>query len=175
MTTAVEFVERIAGRAFVMTRDFDAPRSLVFKAWTDPALLIRWWGPRDFINPVVDLDLRPGGDWLIIMRSPEGVDYPLKGVYREIVEPERIVMTEDWEEHPPEWQEKLRRRDAEGGEPEHEALDIVTFEEYEEGRTALTIRTLFETTATRDAMVKTGMEEGWSQSLDKLEELLATL
>ncbi len=79
-------------REFVITRIIDAPRALMFKAWTDPAHLAQWWGPKDFTN-VCRTDVRPGGAYRIVMRSPDGVDYPIKGVYREIVEAERLVMT----------------------------------------------------------------------------------
>src|SRR5580704_17141265 len=80
-------------REVIITRIFDAPRSLVFKAWTDPKHIQRWWGPKGFTNPVCELDVRVGGAWRIVMRGPNGVDYPGSGVYREIVEPERLVFT----------------------------------------------------------------------------------
>src|SRR5713226_3505963 len=79
--------------ALVITRVFDAPRELVFKVWTDPKHLALWWGPHGFTNPVCEVDLRPGGSILIHMRGPNGVVYPMKGVYREIIEPERLVFT----------------------------------------------------------------------------------
>ena len=83
----------VAEREVVITRVFDAPRSLVFKAWTDPEHMARWWGPRGFTNPICELDARVGGAWRIVMRSPAGIEYPCGGVYREIVEPERLVFT----------------------------------------------------------------------------------
>jgi uncharacterized protein YndB with AHSA1/START domain len=80
-------------RAIVITREFDAPRELVFKAWTDPKHIAQWWRPKGFTNPVCELDVRVGGAWHIVMRAPNGTAYPCGGVYREVVEPERLVFT----------------------------------------------------------------------------------
>jgi len=77
----------------VPTRVFDAPRELVWKVWTDPKHVARWWGPHGFTNPVCELDVRPGGAIRIHMRGPDGTVYPMTGVYLEVVEPERIVFT----------------------------------------------------------------------------------
>jgi uncharacterized protein YndB with AHSA1/START domain len=159
-----------ADREFLLSRLFDAPRELVFEAWTDPKQMARWWGPKGFTNPVCEMDVRPGGPYRIVMRSPEGAEYPLKGIFHEIVKPVKIVFTDNWEEHPADWHELLLKYGAD--RPAREALNTVTFED-RDGKTLLTIRTLFESVAVRDAMVKMGMNEGWSQSLDRLEELLA--
>ena len=86
-------LENVAKREVVITRIFDAPREFVFKAWTDPKHMARWWGPMGFTNPICELDARVGGAWRIVMRSPAGIEYPCGGVYREIVEPERLVFT----------------------------------------------------------------------------------
>ncbi len=161
-----------SAREFVISRDFAAPRALVFKAWTDPALIGHWWGPHGFTNPVCELDVRPGGAYYIVMRSPQGVDYPLKGVYREVIEPERLVFSDAWDEHPAEWHEMLKELYTGDGVPAGEALNTVTFAEHG-GTTTLTIRSVFDSVAIRDAMVDMGMDDGWSQSLDRLEELLA--
>jgi uncharacterized protein YndB with AHSA1/START domain len=80
-------------RELVIERVFDAPPELVFQAWTQPAHLARWWGPKGFTNPVCEVDLRVGGAWRIVMRAPNGVEYPGGGIYREIVVPERLVFT----------------------------------------------------------------------------------
>jgi uncharacterized protein YndB with AHSA1/START domain len=80
-------------RELVITRVFDAPRELVFQAWIDPKHLSQWWGPKGFINPVCEVDARVGGAWRIVMRAPDGAEYPGGGVYLEIVEPERLVFT----------------------------------------------------------------------------------
>lgn len=157
-----------AGREFVITRTIDAPRELVFRAWIDPARLATWWGPEGFTNPVCEADARPGGVYRIVMRGPDGLEYPLTGVYREVREPERLVMTDAWDEHPAEWQELLNANLPRGGAgPSKEALNTVTFEGHG-AKTLLTIRTLFDTRAMRDAMVKMGMTEGWNQSLRRL-------
>ena len=84
----------------VITRRLDAPRALVWKAWTEPKHMAEWWGPKSFTNPVCDMDVRPGGAWRIVMRGPDGAEYPLKGVYREVVEPRLLVMVMDLTEHP---------------------------------------------------------------------------
>ena len=162
-------------RDFVITRVIDAPPELVFRAWTDPKHLARWWGPRGFTNPVCEMDARPGGRYRIVMRSPDGVDYPMFGVIREIVVPERIVMTDDCaEQHPADWQETLRRNLPEADRNASlEGVSTVTFEEHD-GKTKLTVRTRFATAGVRDAFLEMGMNEGWSESLEKLEELLAT-
>src|SRR5680860_496485 len=80
-------------RDLTITRVFDAPRDLVYKAWTDPALMTRWFGPKDFTNPVCELDVRPGGAILIHMQGPDGTVYPMTGEFQEVVPPERLVFT----------------------------------------------------------------------------------
>src|SRR5208282_1015543 len=82
-----------AERELVITRIFDAPRELVFKAWTDPRHVAQWWGPKGFTNPVCEMDVRPGGALRIVMRAPDGSEYPMTGIFREIVAPERLVFT----------------------------------------------------------------------------------
>ena len=109
------------------------------------------------------------------MRSPDGVEYPVKGVYLEIVEPERLVFTDDADEHPAEWQDLLNKYRQKGkGEPALKLLVTVTFEEHD-GRTKLTIRTRFESDADRDATLKMGAAEGWAQSLERLDALVAKI
>jgi uncharacterized protein YndB with AHSA1/START domain len=158
---------------FVISRVFDAPRELVFKAWTDPRHMARWWGPRDFTNPVCELDARPGGAHRIVMRSPDGIEFPCKGIYREVSEPERLVMTLDCSEHPDFWHDLVNPSRRKGDKnPVGEMLSTITFEDLG-GRTRLTVRTRFESAAIRDAMLKMGMTEGWSQSLDRLTDILA--
>ena len=82
-----------AERVLVIERVFDAPRGLVFKAWTEPRRLAQWWGPKGFTNPVCEIDARPGGTLRIVMRAPDGAEHPMKGVLREVIEPERLVFT----------------------------------------------------------------------------------
>jgi uncharacterized protein YndB with AHSA1/START domain len=136
----------------VLTRTFDAPRGLVFKAWTDPKHLAQWWGPRGFTTKIHEMDVRPGGAWRYAMSGPDGKDYPFDGVYVEVVEPERLVF--DGAIH---------------ASPEQRVWTEVTFVE-REGRTKVTVRQLysFESDATRGASI------GWNQQLDRLRELLAS-
>ena len=163
-----------AAREFVITRVFDAPRELVYRAWTDPAQVARWWGPKGFTNPVCELDVRPGGAYRIDMRSPEGTDYPVIGVYRAVVPPERIVMTDNCVDHPEEWQRTLRESLPEDErDTPLEGVSTVTFED-EGGKTRLTVRTRFASAAVRDAFLEMGMSEGWSESLDRLDEHLGS-
>jgi len=135
----------------VLTRTFDAPRKLVFKAWTDPKHLALWWGPRGFTTEIREMDVKPGGAWRYIMRGADGHEYPFDGVYVEVVEPERLVF--DGSIH---------------ASPEQRVWTEVTFAD-REGKTEITVRQSysFESDATRGASV------GWNQQLDRLGEFLA--
>src|SRR5579862_3731997 len=82
-----------AERVLVIERIFDAPRSLLFKAWTEPRRLAQWWGPKGFTNPVCEVDARPGGALRIVMRAPDGAEHPMTGVFREVIAPARLVFT----------------------------------------------------------------------------------
>ena len=159
---------------FMISRVFDAPRSLVFKAWVEPEhVAARWFGPRGFTNPVCELDPRPGGNFYVMMRGPLGVEYPNKGVFGEVVPPERIIMIFDHSEMSEEWHDMMDPgRDRSKGRPKLEAVTTITFSEHGE-KTTVTVRTRFESAAIRDAFLKIGMNEGWSQTLDRLAELLA--
>jgi uncharacterized protein YndB with AHSA1/START domain len=140
-------------RDVVVTRVFDAPREVVFRAWTEPELVQRWWGPRKFTNPVCELDLRQNGAMRIHMRAPDGTVYPMTGVYHEIVEPERIVFT-------------AAALDPKGS-PLFEVLHTVTFAE-RDGKTTLTWRGSVARATAEAAPYLAGMEEGCSQSLERL-------
>lgn len=174
MAARNELAAETADREFVITRVFEASRELVFKAWTDPRCLAQWWGPHTFTNPVCEIDLRPGGAFRIVMRGPDGVEYPYKGVYLEVIAPERLVYTGDMSEVPDAWHDLVNpNRDTSAGKPSLESVTTVTFEEYN-GKTKLTVRTLFGSVAVRDAMLKMQMAEGWAQSMERLAEHLAT-
>ena len=151
---------RPSDRELVLTRTFDAPRALVFKAWTDPRHLARWWSPKGFTNPVCEVDARPGGAIFILMRAPNGTELPMKGVIHEIIEPERLVMTTSALE------------DADSN-PQLEVLNTVTFVE-RDGKTTLTLRAVVVKAGPDADAALAGMAEGWSQSLDKLADLLAS-
>jgi uncharacterized protein YndB with AHSA1/START domain len=142
-----------------MTRVFDAPRALVWKAWTDPVHLARWWGPRMFTNPVCEVDPRPGGAIRIHMQGPDGSVYPMSGTFVEVVEPERLIYT-------------AGALHDESGTPGLETHNTVTFDEHD-GKTTLTQRIVVTRATAEAADALAGMEIGWSQSLDRLAELLA--
>ena len=142
-------------RELVLTRVFDAPREVVFKAWTEVERLKRWWGPKRFTNPVCEVDVRPGGAMRIHMRGPDGTIYPMTGVYHEIVEPERLVFT-------------ASALDA-SGNPLFEQLTKVTFEEHG-GKTKLTVHATFSNIGPEAAPHLAGAEMGWNMSLDRLAE-----
>jgi uncharacterized protein YndB with AHSA1/START domain len=150
----------------VITRVIDAPRALVFQAWIEPQQLARWFGPDGFTN-ACEVSPRVGGAYRIVMRSPDGAEYPITGVFREVVAPERIVCTQNLDEHPAAWHDDLRKRGADM--PIAETLLTVTFEELG-GKTKLTVRTRFHSAATLQAFQAMGMSEGWTQSLVRLEE-----
>jgi len=148
----------------VITRVFDAPRELVWKAWTEPDRLMQWWGPKGFTAPVCEIDLRVGGKYLNCMRSPEGKDYWSTGVYREILAPQRIVCTDSFaDEHG-----NVVPATHYGMSPDSplEMLVTVTFEE-QEGKTTMTLR---------HVGLPSEMSElagaGWNESFDKLAESL---
>jgi uncharacterized protein YndB with AHSA1/START domain len=157
MTATVD-AKRPVNRELVITRIFDAPRSLVFKMWTDPTHMAQWWGPRGFTNPVCDMDVRPGGAIRIVMRGPGGVDYPMTGVFHEIVAPERLVLTTAVD-------------DADGNRV-LEAHNTVTFAEHG-GKTTLTVRARIVKATAAAAPMLAGMEAGWGQSLERLAALVA--
>lgn len=132
-----------------ITRMLDAPRALVFKVWTQPEHVVRWWGPKGFTLPSYKADFRPGGAYRYLMRSPEGTDHRLVGMFREIVAPERLVFTFAWED--------------EEGKLGPETLVTVTLEE-QGAKTKLTLhQAVFESVTARDSH-----NQGWSETLDRL-------
>lgn len=141
-------------RELVITRVFDAPRNLVFRAWIDPEQAAQWWGPQGFTVVSLEMDVRPGGAWRKCMRSPDGRDYWRQGVYREIVAPERLVFT--------------YVSDDPQGNPGHETLVTVTFADHG-AKTLMTLRQAeFESTAARDAH-----RGGWTSSIERFARYLA--
>jgi uncharacterized protein YndB with AHSA1/START domain len=144
-------------REIVMTRILDAPRELVFEAHSSCEHMSRWWGPRGYEFASCELDFRPGGRWRIVHRSPQGEEYGFRGEFREIVRPERIVWTFEWE-----------------GMPGHISVGILTLEE-QDGKTTLTSTSVFDTVEDRDGMLQSGAEKGAAESMDRLEEYLEVL
>ncbi len=149
------------GREIVITRVFDAPRELVFAAWTDPRHVTEWWGPQGYTSYVCEIDLRVGGIFRLQMRGPDGAVYPCAAVFREVVKPERIVYTGPSEE----------THACGAGLPPH-ATVTVTFAEHE-GKTTLKIHTLLRSAADRDAAAIAGFVPGWNSTLERLAQLLA--
>jgi uncharacterized protein YndB with AHSA1/START domain len=161
-------------REIIITRIFSAPRALVWNAWTDPKMFVNWWGPFPTVNPVCEMDLRPGGAFRWVMMSPEGQQYPVTGVYKEIVKPERIVYTNNLADNPREWHDQLNAlRGAPKGSVVPDGVVTVLFAE-ENGKTRLTITTVFDSPATADAFRGMQMVQGWGMSLDRLERVVST-
>jgi uncharacterized protein YndB with AHSA1/START domain len=147
-------------REIVMTRAFDAPRDLVFEAWTKPEHVRHWWGRRGSTMVHCEADVRPGGSWRYVTREENGVEVPFIGVYQEVTPPERLVHTEIYDVEP-----------FNSGDP---AVVTVTFGE-EAGRTTVTVTSLYPTKEVRDIVLGSGMEVGATESYDRLAERLATL
>ena len=146
-------------REIVMTRAFDAPRKLVFDAMTKPELLKRWFfGPPGWSLEVCEIDLRVGGGYRYLWRGPDGSAMGMRGVYREILPPERVVQTEAFDQS---WY------------PGEAVGTLVLVER--DGKTTLTLSMLYDSRETRDAVLKTPMEQGVAMGYDRLAELLATL
>ena len=144
-------------REVVLTRVFDAPRHLVFEALTKPELITRWFGPRGWTMPVCEVDLRVGGRWRYLLRGPDGREMGMRGGYREISPPDRLVHTESFDDF-----------------PVGEAV-VTTVLVEEGGRTTLTATVLSPSKEARDAVIKSGMEKGAGETYDRLAELLASM
>ena len=146
-------------RELVLTRLIDAPRAAVFRAWTDPDLLKLWFAPRPYTTPIAELDVRPGGASLVVMRSPDGREMPNRGVYLDVVENERLVFTDAY---------------TQAWEPSQKPFMtvILTFED-EGGRTRYTARVRHWTAADRESHEAMGFHEGWGRCADQLAALLA--
>jgi uncharacterized protein YndB with AHSA1/START domain len=144
-------------REMLTERVFDAPRDLVFKTLTDPELIPEWWGLRSTTTVVDTMDVKPGGAWRFVQRSPDGTETGFRGTYREVEPPERIVQTFEWE-----------------GMPGYVCVEIMILEDLGD-RTKLVNRTLFHTTEERDGMLASGAAEGAEESYGRLDELLARL
>jgi uncharacterized protein YndB with AHSA1/START domain len=151
-------------RELTLVREYDAPRDLVFKAWTDNELVAKWWGPNGFTAPVTELDVRPGGAIDIVMEDAEGMiekgsRYPMTGTFQEVVEPEKLVFTSS-----PIMNDK----------PIMDTTVTVTFDDID-GKTKLTVHIAVTRTTPEAEMPLKGMEMGWSQQLDRLPALLKVL
>jgi uncharacterized protein YndB with AHSA1/START domain len=140
-----------------MTTVMDAPRELVFRAYTDPELFARWWGPRRLKNRILKYDSRPGGEWHVVQVDTDGSEYGFRGVNHDVVANERICQTFEFL-----------------GVPGHVALQTATFESIG-NKTRVTAHTVFESVMDRDGMVSSGMRSGADESMERLQELLDEL
>jgi uncharacterized protein YndB with AHSA1/START domain len=140
-----------------ITRIFNAPRVLVFEAWTNPKHIELWWGPQGFTNKVCQADAHPGGKIYIEMKSPDGTVYPMNGVYKEIIKPEKIVFVSGALDQ--------------NGRNIFEVLNTVTFDE-ENGHTKLTLHAIVENISDEARPYVDGMNQGWNQCIDRLEAFL---
>jgi uncharacterized protein YndB with AHSA1/START domain len=141
----------------LITREFDAPKHLVYKAWTTPELVKRWWSANRGEVTIAEIDLRVGGTWRYVMVTGDGFEVGFHGEYREIVPNERLVSTEVYE-----------------GMPDAEALDTLTLTEVD-GRTTLTILVQHSSKEHRDAHIESGMEDGLQDALDLLDQVATSL
>lgn len=158
MMTADSPAASTADREIVLSREYDAPRELVWRAYTDPAHIANWWGPNGFTNTVHEIDVRAGGRWRFSMHGPDGKDWPNRIVYQEVVRPERLVYLhgEDVDDDPG-------------------AFHVtVTFDDVN-GRTRVTQRMLFATAAQKKGVEQFGAVELGKQTLDKLAAYLRTM
>ena len=146
----------------LITREFDAPKHLVYKAWTTPELVRRWWNAKRGEVTIAEIDLRPGGMWRYVMVADGGFEVAFHGEYREIVPNERIVSTEVYEGAP------------QGEGPEQGTLNTATFTEAD-GRTTLTILVQAPSKEIRDAIIDSGMEAGMQDAMDLLEQVAISL
>jgi uncharacterized protein YndB with AHSA1/START domain len=148
------FIAEPGKQEILFSRVFDAPQSLVFKAYTDPKFVSQWWGPRSYTTIVDKMDPRQGGSWRYINRDAKGQEYAFHGVYHTVKAPDMIVDTFEFE-----------------GMPGHVSLETVTLED-QGGTTKVTGKTVFQSVADRDGMLATGMEQGLSESMDRLADVL---
>ena len=157
MSTESKPTDSTASRELVLTRLLDAPREKLFAAWTRPELMKQWFVPAPWTIAHVETDVRPGGSSLIVMRSPEGQEFPNRGIYLEVVPNERIVFTDAY---------------TKAWEPSEKPFftGIITFEDVG-GKTRYTARALHWNAADRETHEKMGFHEGWGKCADQLEEL----
>lgn len=152
--TKCEFLVPPGKQEIIITREFDAPPALVFKAFTDPDLIPKWWGPASMTTTVDYMDAISGGSWRFVQHDAAGNEYAFHGVYHDVLAPERLVYTFEWE-----------------GLPGHALLETVIFEGAG-GKTKITDTSVFQTVEDRDGMVANGMEGGATEGMDRMAELL---
>ena len=161
MTDVLGMNVKTSEREIVFTRTFDAPRQMVWDAWTKKEHLLKWWGPHQFTNSKCSIELRPGGKFLITMNGPDGKEYPCHFVFDEILPIEKLV-----------WTEKIVESDVwgEAGPPPESKMTMLL--EDAGSKTKMTIISRFSSNADRDKILAMGAAEGWAQSFERLELLL---
>jgi len=142
----------------LVTREFDAPRDVVYKTMTDPKLIPQWWGPRSDKTTVDKMEVRPGGKWRFVATQPDGTTYAFRGEYREIIPGEKVVQTFEFEPM-----------------AGHISVETATLTDLPGGRTLFTTRSVFTSKEDRDGMVESGMESGLRETYERLGEVLARL
>jgi len=152
----MKFIAETGKQQIIVTREFDAPRDLLHKAYVDPGLRAQWWGPSYLTTNVEKIDARPGGTWRIVQRDPQGNEYGFHGVFHEVT-PERTVDTFEWE-----------------GMPGHVSLQTATLEEHG-GKTTLTLNVVFQSVEDRDGMIGSDMHRGMEEGFERLDALLRRL
>jgi uncharacterized protein YndB with AHSA1/START domain len=155
--TKTNIIAEPGKQEIVINRIFDAPRELVFKIWTDPSYIPEWWGPRRLTTVVDKMDVRKGGIWRYINRDNNANEYAFNGVYHDIISPDRLINTFEFEGVP------------------SVGLITTTFEEQPGGKTKLTEISLYPSIEVRDGVLQSGMSEGAIELMDRFEELLAKL
>ncbi|MGO1000515.1 SRPBCC domain-containing protein [Lysobacter sp. CA196] len=149
---------RIDGHSITLQRVINAPRELVFAAWTDPVQVAKWWGPHGFNSEVRQMDVAVGRMFRICMVAPDGIEYPIKGAYQEIVAPERLVYVDDWDDD---------------GKPSQQSRVIVSFAEHGAGKTLLTLEMRFGTIAQRVDAEAQQIIPGWGECFERLDALVS--
>ena len=152
-----EYVIEPGKQEIIITRVFEASRELVFKAFTDPKIVAQWFGPREYTTTIDKMEARPGGLWRFVQRDQSGNEFAFHGVHHDIVAPERIVATFEFE-----------------GVPGHVLLQTVNFEPLG-GKTRMVEHLVYQSVADRDGMVAAGMQRGSDDSMDRLAELLVNM
>ncbi len=160
MTKKAEVKKDPGKQEIIIEREFDAPRYLVFKAYTDPDLYVQWMGPRKYEIDLEKFEPKSGGSWRFIHKDKEGNEFAFHGVYHEVLVPERLIGTFEFEGLP---------------EKGHVEMDTAKFEELPGQRTKLTIQAVYQTVEDRDGMINSGMEEGMNEGFERLDELLEKL
>ncbi len=162
-------------RDIIATRRFDAPRALVWRAWTDPQMMAAWWGPETY-TATATMDVREGGAFCLTMHSPDGGDYPIPGTFGEIIENETLVMIMRIDNQPEDWHAHLKAVHAGlGGIPEQYSRDPIVMRVTFSGDnpTTVTVRQTFTNTLMRDVHIGLGSGIGWNSSFNKLDAILA--